>query len=87
MDLEQAIELQGLTLPHQLPSAEDYDIVCYERDRRLEHGRHGRTAANEAKVLRRVTLNHLECAREDWPKGNAEGAIERGHAILEPAGL
>jgi hypothetical protein len=81
--LEQEVELEWLTLAHQLPPAEDYNVVCEKRNSaRLERGE-GCLAGNEAEVLRFIAGNWLESCFENRPQLEAEGAVERGDAIVD----
>jgi len=87
VDLEQAIQLHGLSLLHQFPSAEDDDVVCGQCPRRLGHARHGRLAGDKGEGFGGIAAESFEGFGEDGPKGQAEGAVKGGHADLKPGSL
>lgn len=80
MDLEQAVQLQRLPLLHQLPPAEDDDVVGDEGGGRLGHAGHGRLAGDEVELLGLVAAEGGEGFGEDGPEGDAEGAVESWQA-------
>jgi hypothetical protein len=82
--LEQEVELERLASAHQLPTAKDDDVVCDERSGARLERRERRLAGDEAEVLGLVASNGLEDLLEDGPQGDAEGAVKRGRADLEP---
>ena len=50
VDHEEGLELQRLSISHELPSAKDDHVVCDYQRRRLPEGRHWRVAPDEPKV-------------------------------------
>jgi hypothetical protein len=82
--LEQKVQLEGLAVAHELPSTEDYYVVCEKCDGACLERRQRRLAGDEAEVLRLVASNWLEGCFEDGPQLEAEWAVERGDAIVDP---
>jgi hypothetical protein len=84
--LEQEVELEWLAVAHQLPSAKDDNVVCKKCDGACLERRERGLAGDEAEVLRLVANNWLESCLEDGPQLEAEGAVERRDAIVDPRG-
>lgn len=75
VDLEQEVELEGLTPAHQLATAKDDNVVCDEEGRAALEGRERSLALHEAEILGLVASDGLECLLEDRPQLDAEGAV------------
>ena len=84
MNLEYAVQLHWLPALHQLPAAEDDDVVGYQCHSRFGHCRHGRNARLEAKFFGLVAFDRLEGIGEDGPKLEAKGSFKCRCADLEP---
>lgn len=83
--LEQEVQLEGLAVAHKLPSTEDYNVVCEKCDGARLERRQGRLAGDEAEVLGFVADDWLEGCFEDGPQLEAEWAVERWNAIVDPS--
>ena len=84
VQFEEKAQFERLALAHQLPAAEDYNVVCDERNSaRLECGERC-LARDEAEVLRLVADNGLKGLLENRPELQAERPIERRRAELDP---
>jgi len=67
VDLEEKVELEGLTVAHELSSAEDYDVVGNQRDNADLECRERRLSLDEAEVLGLVARDGLEAFLENRP--------------------
>lgn len=67
MDLEEKVELEGLTVAHELPSTEDYNVVCDQRDNADLECRERRLPLDEAEVLGLVASDGLKAFLENRP--------------------
>lgn len=67
VDHEQAVQLIRRSIPHELPSTEDDDIVRDQRPRRRRKRRHWRDSSLESKILWRIAPNGGERLVEDRP--------------------
>lgn len=65
--LEEKVELEGRTLAHELSTAEDYNVVCDNRDGARLEGRERRLSLHEAEILRLDARNGLKDLLEDGP--------------------
>lgn len=79
VDEEEGLELEGLTVAHQLATTEDDGVVDDNEDRGRLESRHGRLKGDELEVLGRVADDHLPALAEDGPQVDAKGAVDRGH--------
>lgn len=77
VDEEQALELEGLAVAHQLATTEDDAVVDDDEDGSRLEGRHGRLERDELELFGRVAHAGGPCLVENGPEVNAEGAIER----------
>lgn len=65
--LEEKVELERLTVAHELPTAEDDSVVDHQRDNADLECRKGCLSLHEAEVLRLVAGNGFKALFEDWP--------------------
>ena len=84
VNLEQEVELEGLTSAHQLATAENDDVVCDEEGRAALECRERSLALHEAEILGLVSRDRLESLLEDRPQLDTEGAVQRRDANLKP---
>lgn len=86
VDLEEEVELEGLTTAHELSATKDDDVVDDEHSGSLLEGSHGGLARDEAEVLGLVALDRGEGLFEDGPQLETKGTVKSGHAVADPFG-
>lgn len=67
MEQEEALELEGLTVAHQLAPTEDDHVVADDENARLLQSRHGGDAGLELEIIGRISHDGSECLVEDGP--------------------
>jgi hypothetical protein len=86
VDLEEKVELEGLTATHKLSTAKDDNVVNNKHGGRLLECSHGGLCRSEAKVLRLVTLDRDKGLFKDGPQLKTERTVKSGHAVADPFG-
>ena len=87
MNLEQAVEFERLSVPHEFASTEDDDIIRDQTDGRFRHGAHRGLARDEVEVLGRIAAHALERLGKDGPQGDAEWSFQGRRTVLKPIWL
>ena len=77
VDEKERLELERLTVAHQLATTKNDSIVDDNEDRSRLEGRHGRLERNELEFINRVADDSSPCLVEDGPQVDAERAIDR----------
>lgn len=77
VDEEERLELEGLTVAHQLATTEDDGIVDDDENGSRLEGRHGRLERNELEFIDGVADDSSPCLVEDGPQVDAKRAIYR----------
>ena len=67
VDEEDGFELEGLTVPHQLPTAEDDGIVDDDEGARRLEGRHGRLERDKLELIDWIANDGRPGLVEDGP--------------------
>jgi len=67
VDQEERLQLEGFSVAHQAPAAEDDDVVDHDEDAGLPQRRHGRGACSEPEVIGGIAHDQLEGLVEDGP--------------------
>lgn len=67
VDLEDEVELESWTVPHQFATTEDDDVVRYQHGSACIVSRQSGLAWDKSKVLWLVALDGFETLFEDWP--------------------
>ena len=78
VDLEQPLELEGVEVPHDLPSSKNNDVVGDDERTRLLHRPYRSFAVLELKLPRRVAGGPFEEHIEQREEVETEGPLERG---------
>lgn len=85
VDLEEAVELKGLTSTHDLSATQNNDVVGDQHGGSGAEGGHEGLSLNESEVLRLVALDGFEGLFKDGPQLKTERTVESGNAIADPA--
>ena len=76
MNHEWAIQDERVSLLHELPSTEYYDIVCHQRGHSRRKRRHNSLAALESEILGHIAKDGGVAFGKDGPHFNPERAVE-----------
>lgn len=77
VDEEKRLELEGLTVMHQLATTKDDDVVDDDKDGGRLEGRHGRLERHELEVVGGIANNELKGLVEDGPQMDAKWTVDR----------
>lgn len=77
VDEEERLELEGLTVAHELAASKNDDVVDDDEDGRGLECRHGRLEGDELELAGGISHHSRPCLVEDGPEMDSKGAVER----------
>lgn len=79
MNQKEALQLEGLPVPHQLSATKNDEIVDGDKNGSVSQRRHGRLANDKLEVIRRIPYHILKRLVKERPQVDAKRPVHAGN--------